>query len=74
MARNVLSRTLFCAICKWMDDKSRAFVNDALNSVFTFHLSQVNTHDFEVTEYKSNFTLTLPCIVINLFLITNQKQ
>jgi len=33
-----------------MDNKSRVFVNDALSSVFTFHRSQDNTHDFEVTE------------------------
>ena len=50
MARNVLSKDLFCAMCKWMDDKSRAFVTDALSSWFTFHRSQVNTHGFEVTE------------------------
>jgi hypothetical protein len=49
-------------------------MNDALSSVFTFHLSQVNTHGFEVTEYKSNFTLTLPRIIINFFLITNQTH
>jgi hypothetical protein len=41
-----------------MYDKSRAFVNDAPSSVYTFHRSQVNTHVFEVIECKS-FTALL---------------
>jgi hypothetical protein len=52
-----LSRALFCALCKWIDDKSRAFVSDAPGSVFTVHRSQVNKHVFEVISYKSFTTL-----------------
>jgi hypothetical protein len=53
MARKVLSKALYFAVCMWMDDISRAFVNEALSSVFTLHRSLVNTYVFEVTEHKS---------------------
>jgi hypothetical protein len=66
MARNALSRALSCAVCKWMDDKLRASVNDALSSVCTFHRNQVNTHVFEVIEYVF-FFIVAPCISISIF-------
>jgi hypothetical protein len=53
MATNVSSRALYFSVCTWMDDISRAFVNEALSSVFTFHRILVNTHVFEVMEHKS---------------------
>jgi len=40
-----------------MDDKLRAFVIEALSNMCTFHGSQINTHVFEMIEYKSFATL-----------------